>query len=93
MGTKVEIFTGANCAYCVAAKNLLKAKGLDYEEFRIDQDPARFQEMLQRSANRDRRSSSAQRSWIFQNVGVISSLGGILPLQEYVGMRVDQSGK
>ncbi|WP_018971366.1 glutaredoxin 3 [Rudaea cellulosilytica] len=52
MGTKVEIFTGANCAYCFAAKNLLKAKGLDYEEFRIDQDPARLQEMLQRSASR-----------------------------------------
>ena len=52
MGNKVEIFTGANCAYCVAAKNLLKAKGLDYEEFRIDQDSSRFQEMLQRSANR-----------------------------------------
>jgi glutaredoxin 3 len=52
MNTKVEIFTGANCAYCTAAKNLLKAKGLDYEEFRIDQDPARFQEMLARSSNR-----------------------------------------
>ena len=52
MATKVEIFTGANCAYCVAAKNLLKSKGLDYEEFRIDQDPARFQEMLARSSSR-----------------------------------------
>src|SRR5512133_90058 len=49
--------------------------------------------LLQRTANRNRRSSSAQRSWIFQNVGVISSLGWILTLQEYVGMRVDQSGK
>ncbi|MFT3790044.1 MAG: glutaredoxin 3 [Rudaea sp.] len=52
MKPKVEIFTGANCAYCTAAKNLLKSKGLDYEEFRIDQDPARREEMLARSANR-----------------------------------------
>jgi glutaredoxin 3 len=52
MSTKVEIFTGANCAYCVAAKNLLKSKGLDYEEFRIDLDPARREEMLVRAANR-----------------------------------------
>ena len=52
MSKKIEIFTGANCAYCVAAKNLLKSKGLDYEEFRIDQDPSRFQEMLARSSNR-----------------------------------------
>ena len=52
MGTKVEIFTGANCAYCVAAKNLLKSKGLSYEEYRIDLDAARRDEMLVRSANR-----------------------------------------
>jgi glutaredoxin 3 len=52
MSAKVEIFTGANCAYCVAAKNLLKSKGLGYEEFRIDLDPARRDEMLARSANR-----------------------------------------
>jgi len=52
MSAKVEIFTGANCAYCVAAKNLLKSKGLGYEEFRIDLDPARRDEMLVRSANR-----------------------------------------
>jgi len=52
MSAKVEIFTGSNCAYCVAAKNLLKSKGLDYEEFRIDLDPARRDEMLVRSANR-----------------------------------------
>ena len=52
MTAKVEIFTGANCAYCVAAKNLLKSKGLDYEEFRIDLDAARREEMLVRSSNR-----------------------------------------
>lgn len=52
MSAKVEIFTGANCAYCVAAKNLLKSRGLDYEELRIDLDPARRDEMLTRSANR-----------------------------------------
>jgi glutaredoxin 3 len=52
MSAKIEIFTGANCAYCVAAKNLLKSKGLDYQEFRIDLDPTRRDEMLARSANR-----------------------------------------
>ena len=52
MSAKVEIFTGANCAYCVAAKTLLKSKGLDYQEFRIDLDPARREEMLVRSENR-----------------------------------------
>jgi glutaredoxin 3 len=52
MSAKVEIYTGANCAYCVAAKNLLKSKGLDYQEFRIDQDPLKRDEMLARAAQR-----------------------------------------
>lgn len=49
---KVEIYTSGSCFYCVAAKNLLKQKGLDYEEFRIDTDPARYREMLDRSGRR-----------------------------------------
>ncbi|HET8942393.1 MAG TPA: glutaredoxin 3 [Rudaea sp.] len=49
---KVEIFSSANCAYCVAAKTLLKQKGLDYVEIRIDTDPARMQEMVSRARRR-----------------------------------------
>lgn len=52
MTVKVEMYTSANCAYCMAAKNLIKRKGLDYEEIRIDTDPARREEMLSRSHNR-----------------------------------------
>ncbi len=49
---KVEIYSGAMCAYCSAAKTLLKQKGLDYTEIRIDSDPARLQEMLDRAHRR-----------------------------------------
>jgi glutaredoxin 3 len=49
---KVEIYTSALCAYCVAAKNLLKQKGLDYAEIRIDTDPARRDEMVARTHRR-----------------------------------------
>lgn len=49
---KVELYTSANCAFCVAAKNLLKSKGLDYAEFRVDTDPARLAEMLARAQRR-----------------------------------------
>lgn len=48
----VEIYTSASCAYCVAAKNLLKNKGLDYAEIRIDTDTARREEMLRRTQRR-----------------------------------------
>lgn len=47
--TTVELYSTAVCPYCVAAKNLLKQKGYDYEEIRIDKDPARRDEMLSRS--------------------------------------------
>lgn len=49
---RAEIYTTAYCAYCVAAKNLLKSRGCDYEEIRVDQDPARRDEMLARAEGR-----------------------------------------
>jgi glutaredoxin 3 len=48
----VEMFTTAVCPYCVAAKNLLKQKGFDYTEIRIDLDPLRRDEMLSRTGGR-----------------------------------------
>ena len=48
----VELYTAAICPYCVAAKNLLKQKGLDYAEIRVDLDIARRDEMLARSGGR-----------------------------------------
>lgn len=52
MMPKVEIYSSANCAYCVAAKNFLKQKGLDYTEIRIDTDPAERDKMLARAQRR-----------------------------------------
>jgi len=49
---KVEMYTTASCAYCVAAKMLLKQKGLEYTEFRVDTDMAKREEMLQRAHRR-----------------------------------------
>lgn len=48
----IEMYTTAICPYCVAAKNLLKQKGLDYAEIRVDLDVARREEMLARSGGR-----------------------------------------
>lgn len=50
--TNVQIYTTANCAFCLAAKMLLKQKGLDYEEIRVDNDPARLEEMITRTKRR-----------------------------------------
>jgi len=48
----VEMYTTAICPYCVAAKNLLRQKGLDYAEIRVDLDAARRDEMVSRSGGR-----------------------------------------
>ncbi|PWK92782.1 glutaredoxin 3 [Fulvimonas soli] len=49
---KIEIFSTAVCPYCVAAKNLLRAKGLEWSEVRVDSDPAQRELMLERSGGR-----------------------------------------
>jgi glutaredoxin 3 len=48
----IEIYTSGFCAYCVAAKNLLKAKGLGWREIRIDTDPGARAAMVERSGGR-----------------------------------------
>ena len=45
----VEIYTTDFCPFCVRAKNLLTNKGVAFEEIPVDGDPARRQEMMERS--------------------------------------------
>ena len=49
---KVEIYTTASCAWCLAAKMLLKSRGFGYDEIRVDTDPVRLKEMFSRSQKR-----------------------------------------
>ena len=46
---RAEIYTNATCVFCVAAKNFLKVRGFEYSEVRIDREPGKLEEMLQRS--------------------------------------------
>lgn len=50
--TKVEMYTTAICPYCVSAKNLLRSKGLEYTELRVDTDAEQRATMLQRSGGK-----------------------------------------
>ncbi len=36
----VVVYSKANCPQCVIVKSDLKAKGIDFTEVRVDQDPA-----------------------------------------------------
>jgi glutaredoxin 3 len=47
------MYLTASCPYCQAAERLLAAKGVrDIEKVRVDLDPARREEMMQRSGRR-----------------------------------------
>ena len=48
----VTIYTKPFCPYCARAEALLTKKGVKYEEIVASMDPAKKQEMMQRSGGR-----------------------------------------
>jgi len=45
----VTIYTTRVCPFCVRAKRLLKRKGVDYEELRVDLNPELVEEAIEKS--------------------------------------------
>ena len=50
--SKVLIYTGPSCPYCIAAKTLLKNKNVSFEEINLGEQPDKMNEMLQKSGGR-----------------------------------------
>ena len=48
----VEIYTTSMCPYCVAAKRLLKARGIAYAETDVGNDPDLRAEIIERTGRR-----------------------------------------
>ncbi|MDZ4311836.1 MAG: glutaredoxin 3 [Cypionkella sp.] len=48
----VEIYTTQTCPYCIAAKGLLKKKGVAFKEIDVGADPAVRQAMTERAGRR-----------------------------------------
>ena len=48
----VLVYATRICPYCIMAKRLLAGKGVNFEEVLVDANPARRDEMLQRSNGR-----------------------------------------
>jgi len=43
---RVQLYTTAWCGYCVRAKTLLEAKGVEFDEINLDDDPHFRQTLL-----------------------------------------------
>jgi glutaredoxin 3 len=43
---RIQMYTTRWCGYCVRAKALLDGRGLEYEEIRLDDDPAFRQKLF-----------------------------------------------
>jgi glutaredoxin 3 len=53
MTAPVLMYTTAVCPYCIRAKQLLSARGVtQIDEVRVDLDPARREEMMQKTQRR-----------------------------------------
>ncbi len=53
MSAPVLMYTTAVCPFCIRAKQLLKARGVEQiEEVRIDLDPVRRDEMMEKTKRR-----------------------------------------
>lgn len=50
--SKVVMYTTAVCPFCVNAKQLLKSKGVDFEEIRVDREPKLRERMMAESGQR-----------------------------------------
>ncbi len=49
---QIVVYTKSFCSYCSWAKNLLAAKGMEWEEINVSTDQARFSEMIERANGR-----------------------------------------
>jgi glutaredoxin 3 len=49
---RVMMYTTGVCPFCLMAERLLKSKGVDIEKVRVDLDPPRRQEMMERTGRR-----------------------------------------
>lgn len=81
---EVVMYSSAICPYCVAAKNFLKQRGVEWRELRVDLDPAARSEMLAKA-----KRTSVPQIFIngthvggFDDMVALDRAGGLAPLLE-----------
>jgi glutaredoxin 3 len=81
---EVVMYSSAICPYCVAAKNFLKQRGVEWRELRVDLDPVARAEMLAKA-----KRTSVPQIFIngthvggFDDMVALDRAGGLAPLLE-----------
>ena len=80
---RVSMYCTAVCPYCVAAERLLNRKGVaDIEKIRIDLQPARRAEMMERTGRRTVPQIYIDDRHIggFDDLAALDAAGGLEPL-------------
>lgn len=52
MAKRVLMYATGYCGYCTMAERLLRSKGVEFEKIRVDLEPERRAEMMERSQRR-----------------------------------------
>jgi glutaredoxin 3 len=52
MAKHIQVYTWANCPYCIRAKNLLNGKGLPFEEINLDGKDKEVAELREKTGQR-----------------------------------------
>ena len=79
----ISMYCTAVCPYCVAAERLLNDKGVrDIEKIRVDLQPARRMEMMERTGRRTVPQIYIDDRHIggFDDLAALDAAGGLVPL-------------
>ena len=79
----VKMYTTAVCPYCIRAKSILKAKGVEHiEEVRIDTDPVARDHMMQTTGKRTVPQIYIGTTYVggCDDLMALDAIGGLLPL-------------
>jgi glutaredoxin 3 len=77
---KVMMYSTGVCPYCIMAEKLLRSKGVaEIEKVRIDLDPARREEMMQKTGRRTVPQIYIGETYIggFDDLSALENAGGL----------------
>lgn len=80
---KVLMYSTAVCPYCIAAERLLKNRGVEtIEKIRVDLEPTRMHEMMNRSGRRTVPQIYIGSTHVggYDDLSALDATGGLMPL-------------